>query len=280
MADIEPLFPNMPIPTVARPPLALTRQTEPEIEPWMDIALDQARAGRRVAWIVATLLIVVVGAQAAAIAVMLPLKEVVPYTVIVDRQTGYVETARGVQLGDLAEDRAIVESMLAQYVLGRETFDPTDFPDRYSRIALWSLGPARDEYVAQYQPNTPDSALIDMKPGGRIRVTVKSVEILSPETARVRFETQRTEPGGEPLRTDRQAAISYRFTGAPMRNEDRIMNPLGFQVTSYRRDNETPANANPAPPISGAKPIAAPPISGAKPAPPISGAKIEEAPTQ
>src|SRR5262249_20439405 len=129
--DVEPLFPNMPVPRVAQEPLVFPqlerRQTQldryrrsEEIEDWAEPALIQERRGRKTAWVIASLLIFVCCVQAAAIAIMLPLKEVVPYTVLVDRQTGYVETARGVQLGNLAEDQAVVESMLAQYVLARE----------------------------------------------------------------------------------------------------------------------------------------------------------------
>jgi type IV secretion system protein VirB8 len=33
--------------------------------------------------------------------------------------------------------------------------------------------------------------------------------------------------------------IDYGFTGAEMSAEDRITNPLGFQVTRYRKDPET-----------------------------------------
>jgi type IV secretion system protein VirB8 len=32
--------------------------------------------------------------------------------------------------------------------------------------------------------------------------------------------------------------IAYRWSGEPMKLEDRFVNPLGFQVTSYRRDPE------------------------------------------
>ena len=34
------------------------------------------------------------------------------------------------------------------------------------------------------------------------------------------------------------AAISFGFANAPLRMEDRFDNPLGFQVTRYRRDTE------------------------------------------
>lgn len=236
MGEVEPLFRNLPAPHVAREPLQLTRRRD-EVAEWMERALDQERGGRRAAWILVCVLIVVVAAQAAAIAVMLPLKEVVPYTVLVDRQTGYVETARGLELGSLSEDRAVVDAMLAQYVMARETFDPADFTDRYDRVALWSLGAARDEYVAQYQPGA-GNVLNELRPGTVVQVKVKRIDLLTAETARVRFETQRRDAGGPPVRSDWQAVVSFRFTGQPMKQEYRLLNPLGFQVTGYRRDPE------------------------------------------
>jgi len=274
-ADIEPLFPSIPIPP-PKPEVqeqrALVLHRSMAAEPWMDEALYQARAGRRTAWIFAFLLLVIVGAQAAAIAIMLPLKQVVPYTVTVDRQTGYVETARGVELGDLKEDEAVVQSMLAQYVLARETFDPADFADRYGRIALWSLGPARDDYVAQYQKG---EALKDIRPGATIRVTIKKIELLSKDTARVRFYTTKQEPGAAPFIASFEAIIGFRFTGAPMKMEDRFLNPLGFQAVSYRRDAENTAAA-PRSPAEMA--TASPGVAGGIDAPPQPGDSSPAAP--
>jgi type IV secretion system protein VirB8 len=273
-ADIEPLFPSFPLPA-PKPEVqeerTLVLHRSMAAEPWMDEALHQARAGRRTAWIFAFLLLIIVGAQAAAIAIMLPLKQVVPYTVTVDRQTGYVETARGVDLGDLKEDEAVVQSMLAQYVLARETFDPADFADRYDRVALWSLGQARDDYVGQYQNG---QALADVRPGATIRVTIKKIELLSKDTARVRFYTTRQDPGAAPVMAAFEAIIRFRFTGAPMKMEDRFLNPLGFQAVAYRRDAEDVAAA-PRSPAEMAK--AAPAPAGATDALPRPAAQAPAA---
>jgi type IV secretion system protein VirB8 len=57
----------------------------------------------------------------------------------------------------------------------------------------------------------------------------------------VRFTLTHRNQGVASTTSDWQALISYRFSGAPMRMEDRLINPLGFQVVSYRRDAEGPA---------------------------------------
>ncbi len=230
----------------------------------------EAQGSRRRAWIITLILIVICGAQAAAIAIMLPLKEVVPYTILVDKQTGYMETVRGLETGALQDDQAVVSSFLAQYVLQRETFDPADFDERYKRVALWSADETRAAYVQSYRAGGPDSILSGMRPGTTITATVKNIEILTANTARVRFDLTRRDPGAAPVTGDWQALVSFRFTGAPMRMEDRLINPLGFQVTGYRRDGEwaPPAPAAPAvTPDTATPPTTTPPPPAAAPEP-------------
>ncbi len=77
-----------------------------------------------------------------------------------------------------------------------------------------------------------------------VKVTVKSISLLSRTSAMVRFDAERVNGGNAP--TDRRAytaVIGFQFTGQSMRTEDRFLNPLGFQVTAYRRDAETPGIA-------------------------------------
>lgn len=220
-------------------------------DPALELAearLNDARRSRRRAWVLTWVLVVICAAQAAAIAIMLPLRDVIPYTILVDRQTGYVEQVRGVQTGELREDEALVHSFLAQYIIQRETFDPADYQDRYDRVALWSTEAARASYLALYQPGSPDSILNSMRQGETISVRVTQIDLLDRGDARVRFSTTRRIEGVAPVETNWQATLSYRFTGAPMRMEDRLINPLGFQVVSYRRDAEGPEPAAPAPP--------------------------------
>jgi hypothetical protein len=94
-------------------------------------------------------------------------------------------------------------------------------------------------------------------------VVVKSVSLLTPTTALVRFDAIRREPGGGAgEQRPYTAVIAFRYTGAPARAEDRFLNPLGFQVTRYRRDAETPANAvvRVPPPAVAVAPVVAAPV--------------------
>jgi type IV secretion system protein VirB8 len=232
------------------------------------------RASRRVAWMIASAAVVVAGLEALALASLTPLKTVVPYTITVDRQTGYVQQISGLQPGALTQDQAVTQSFLVQYVLARESFDPTDLREDYRKVLLWSAGDARAQYQSLMQRTTPNSPLNLYGPTTMVSVTIKSVSLLSPTTALVRFDTVRHEPESTSASQQSYAAvIAFRYTGAPMSMGDRFINPLGFQVLRYRRDAETLAPATistpaaEATPASNAQPVAGTPTPVAAPRP-------------
>ncbi len=197
------------------------------------------RASRRLAWIIAGVAVVVALMEAIALAALAPLKTVVPYTISVDRQTGYVETVRPLAQGPLTQDLAVTQAYLAQYVQARETFDATDLRDAYRRVMLLSAGDAKAQYQRLMQKTTPQSPLAVYAPTTVVATTVKSVSLLTPTTALIRFDTSRSDASGPPGPAQSWAAvIAFRYTNAPIRMGERLVNPLGFQVTRYRRDAE------------------------------------------
>ena len=102
-----------------------------------------------------------------------------------------------------------------------------------------SAGDARNQYVRLMSASNPASPLKAYSPTTVVQPVIKSISLLSRDTALVRFESERRESGS--VVGDRAAfaaVIKFRYTGAPMRMGDRFLNPLGFQVTSYRRDSE------------------------------------------
>lgn len=220
-------------------------------ESWAADRARSERMGLRAAWIVAGVLGTVALAEAIALIALMPLKTVVPYTLLVDRQTGYVQALKPLDQETITPDRALTRSYLAQYIIAREGFDISTLKEDYRKVALWSTGEARDRYIAGMQASNPASALATLPRNALVEVEVRGISSLSPNTALVRFVTTRTDPGGQ-TQTARpwQAVVSYRFSGAAMSAGDRLLNPLGFQVLRYRRDLEiAPEPAAPAPAV-------------------------------
>ncbi len=211
-----------------------------EAATWAQDMEAQRRAGRRTAWIVAACACAVAVLEAVALAALLPLKTERPYAILVDRQTGYAQVAQPLAPGRLTQDMAVAQSFLVQYVLARETFDATTLREDYRRAQVWSAADARDAYLRQMARTNAQSPLVLYPPATTVRAVVKSVSLLTPTTALVRFDAERRDAGAAAAVVQPYtAAVAFRWTGAPLRLEDRWVNPLGFQVTRYRRDAET-----------------------------------------
>lgn len=222
-----------------KPPAADRATYYADAASWSRDVHGALRTSRRVAWIVAAAAGAIAVFEAVALAALAPLKTVVPYTITVDRQTGYVETAQTLRPGALSQDAAVTQAFLAQYVLSREGYDTTDLQAAYRRVALWSVGEARDAYIRNMALTNPKSPMKLYPTTTILQPTIKSITLLSPKSALVRFDVERRDYGAAGGQRESYAAVvGFRYTGAPMRMADRFLNPLGFQATSYRRDAE------------------------------------------
>ena len=206
---------------------------------WATDKIGALRRSCRTAWIVAGAAAVVAVAEAAALALLMPLKTVEPYTLMVDRTTGFVQALKPLDPDQITPDRSLVQSMLVQYVIARESFDLATLQADYRKVGLWSAEQARSDYLSLMQPSNLDGPLTLYPRSSVVETRVKSVSRLDAQSALVRFETVRRDEGGQhQAARPWVAVVQYRFSGEPMSTEDRFLNPLGFQVLQYRRDPE------------------------------------------
>lgn len=198
-----------------------------------------ARTSKRTAWIVAALAFAVAVLEAIALLLLTPLKRVEPITLMVDRQTGYVQALRPLDAELVSPDHALTQSFIVQYVIAREGFDIDSLQSDYRKVALWSAGMARSDYLAKMQANNPDSPLARYPRSAIVEVRVKTVTSIGQNSVLVRFDTIRRDASAQGGATNSWAAVvRYTYAHEPLSVADRFINPLGFQVLRYRRSQE------------------------------------------
>jgi type IV secretion system protein VirB8 len=242
-----------------KPQASETKETYfKQAETWAQDRQQAQRASQRIAWIVASVAVVIAVLEAIALSVLAPLKTVVPYTLMVDRQTGYVQTLNPLEPDRVAPDAALTQSFLVQYVIAREGFDFATVQNDYRKVALWSTASASSDYLTAMQVSNPDSPLVRLPRSAVVETRVRSVSALGARSSLVRFETIRRDRGGAQLPPQGWVAIiTHRYSDKPMSTEDRYLNPLGFQVLRYRRSAETPPIADIVPPQASNSPVPA-----------------------
>ncbi|MCY1740704.1 virB8 family protein [Ensifer sp. SL37] len=171
---------------------------------------------------------------------LLPLKSFDVVVLEVDKTTGYVEASRPLEArGELSQNEAVTRANIVRFLRGRETYDPRGLRDNFDLASLYSTGKAAADLAYTYSGSNPNNPVKLYGADTTVGVLVKSVIFLNEKTAAVRFSTTRTARSGPTVSEHWVANVRFRYTSEPMRNDWRFDNPLGFQVTEYRRDQET-----------------------------------------
>lgn len=205
---------------------------------WEDDTYRSLRRSRALAWTISGVFGAIALLALLCLALLIPLKQFEPYVVTVDRATGYLEVARALKPGDLSQDEAVTVANIVRYMRARETYDPRLLKDNFDLAQLLSTDQAARDLAELYAPSNQQSPDRIYGRETTIAVTIKSVSFLNQRTATVRFQTD--ERTAQSVNTRHWVGVvRYRYSGAPLRNEWRFDNPLGFQVIEYRRDQET-----------------------------------------
>ena len=167
-----------------------------------------------------------------------PLKTVEPYVVKEDSKSGLVTVLRPIREEGITAGEALRKYFLAQYIRARETFDPTDIQHAYQTVMLLSdieVGREYDRWINPDNANSPVK-IYGAKKVKRL-VNIRSITFLAPDTAQVRFTAL------EKLDTSERpsywiATLQFRFVQNSADEEERLINPVGFKITSYRIDPE------------------------------------------
>lgn len=160
-----------------------------------------------------------------------------PLILRVDNATGAVEPVTVMREHEASYGEVVDEYWINQFVLNYESYDYNTIQKEYDTTALLSSPDVQRQYYALYEgPEARDSKL-----SNRVRIlpTIRSIQLNGKGQATVRFTTRDVYTNGTlPVTKHWIATVGYKYVAAPMNREDRRVNPLGFQVTSYRVDPE------------------------------------------
>ena len=211
-----------------------------EGERWERSVYRSVAMSRGVWRTVAVLLGIALATSIGLLWMLLPLKTFDVVVLEVDKTTGYVEVSRPLQeRGDLTQNEAVTRANIVRFIRARETYDPKGLRDNFDLASLYSTGKASADLANTYSSANLNNPVKVFGPNTDITVFVKSVIFLNDNTAAVRFSTTRSGTSGPTVTDHWVANVRFKYTSEPMRNDWRFDNPLGFQVTEYRRDQET-----------------------------------------
>lgn len=209
-----------------------------EARSWDADRLRSAERSKRLAWAMAAMASLMAIVAVGAVAALAPLKTVEPFVVRVDRSTGAVEVMSALKdQRSLTYEEAVTKHFLDLYVRAREGWLPAAAEANFRQVSIMSTPAEQQRWADAFRPTNPLSPQVAYGPNGEAQVSVRAVTFVAPGVANVRF--RRLVRTSQPIEeTDWIATVAFDYVKAPMTEGDRLRNPLGFQVSSYRADPE------------------------------------------
>lgn len=198
-------------------------------------------------YLIVTILALIVAALAVlSVTFLTPLKTIEPYIVRVDSSTGAAQVLSTVPVVKKSYDQVIDEHFLSEYVKFRESYDWYTVGDYYRATLLMSEPKVADYYKKTYGSNNQNSPVNVFKKDFRIKIDIKSINFVG-DTAQVRFTKTKLPISGSNDENQIEtyhflAIVAYHYVKSKMNNEQRQINPLGFEVISYQVTEENQDN--------------------------------------
>ena len=204
--------------------------------------ISELLKSRRNAWIFASVLAVITLLSISTLAYIMPLKTVVPYVIKENVITGETRIVTALDKKTLTTDEATDKFFTSDYVKKREQYYYDVLAKDYYQVLLESSPATQKDYKAIYTGDNSRDKLLN----NRYKVETTIVSIVLSESSGSKIATVRSssvtidiESNVKSNQTYNVSTLSYTYDpNKLMKEEDRMINPLGFTVLSYRKDRE------------------------------------------
>ena len=233
-----------------------------ESKSWETDKVLELQKSRTAAWRVAAATTAISFMSVMAVVGLTPLKTVEPIVIRVDNSTGIVDVVDGMKDGKTNYDEAINKYFTQWYVRYREGYSKELAEDYYTNVGLMSVNLEQQKYFEYFNPKNPLSPLNVFGAFAKVKIAIKGTSFIKPNIALVRYSKSVERGMDKPIVSHWAATVIFKYSGAPMKESDRAINPLGFQVVEYRNDPDAlPTGAAAIEPALQASPVSAAPAS-------------------
>jgi type IV secretion system protein VirB8 len=173
-------------------------------------------------------------AISSASAVMVWHKPLAPIVIPFDPETGMAVPNASVEAVTLSERTAVVQSLVYQYVIDRETYNQIDNDIRINRALARTEGNARTGLVELWDSGSEKYLPTRYGDRTQVEVVVTGITLLDENRVQLRMRKRLSNPDGATV-GNFTAVIGFQFETSEQPTLEAVWrNPLGFLVTNYQ----------------------------------------------
>lgn len=199
------------------------------------------KSSEKKAWKIAYSAVALAVLLGVALAGLTPFKKVIPFTITVDKNTGFTEVSEPVKGDKVSYGESVDKFFMSRFVINRESYDWQTIQDMYDSVKLLSTDEVFSEYRTEITNKTASPVYL-LGENKKIAVKIIGATFIG-KLGQIRFVKIVKNKDGSiaPEYTPRTwlATIAYDYKKEIKTDKDRTeVNPFGFEVVSYRVDPE------------------------------------------
>lgn len=177
-----------------------------------------------------------------AVCLLTPLKSVEPYVIRVDNTTGMVDIITSVNEANFTSNEALDKYFATMYVKAREGYYYDILQNDYELTQILSFPNVASEYLKIYEGDKARDQVL--KDDFEVEIDIVSVTLSNSagtSVATIRFNEITKKRDSKTIVSNKAkiATLAYEYQPQSLTTEkERIKNPLGFKVSTYRIDDE------------------------------------------
>lgn len=210
-----------------------------EASEWDTDQTKRSKTSETRAWRIAYISWVITLLSVSANFLLFPLKQIEHSIIRVDPVTGITDVQRVLKDSKTSYSEETDKYWLRVYVRNREGYLYDEYTNQYRTVGLLSSTQEQKKWYEFYRPENPNSPVSQYSNRTKIRVKIRSVSFITKELANVRFTKIQEQANAPAIETYWIATIKFRYVNLATQENDREINPIGFQVAEYRVDPET-----------------------------------------
>jgi type IV secretion system protein VirB8 len=156
-------------------------------------------------------------------------KSLEPYVIEVEEKTGIATVVDQLTSQNFTGDQMIRKYFINEFIHAASGYDPRNYKMDVDKVRLFSIPGIYSDFRGRINAR-------ELGPDARIDIRIKSIQFTDPNTAQVRIVQQSSTVENDYNAKTKDQVITLGFYFSPEMNltmEERLINPLGFQVNKY-----------------------------------------------
>ncbi|MBU6339420.1 MAG: hypothetical protein KGQ36_05580 [Rickettsiales bacterium] len=153
-------------------------------------------------------------------------KSLEPYVIEVEEKTGVATVVDQLTSKSFTANEMVRKYFINQFVHAASGYDPKSYKSDSDKMRLFSTPSVFGEFRSRINARS-------LGAGTTIDVRIKSIQFPDSNTAQIRIFKQTTYLDTKPQEQDEIITMNFYFTNVELTDEERLINPLGFQVSKY-----------------------------------------------